>query len=241
MVEGAVCLALLAFVLAVTAWHVPQWLPAIDGFVASLKKASESLPPAMASLKEAADTSNMTSTESLNLVGSSVKLVDSVQRKLDLVNVKGLNAVIEESRGAVAEIHNTAAAATGALTAVNTQVTNLGSQTTAAIKNVDLRMGQASDKFLLTLDRFPPLLDSGTQLLRSSTALVDGPMSKSVKDLDSVFIPTGLIVDDAQKKFHEWLYPPTQSSWVKAYRFLKGISGFSQPVYYGFKLIRENP
>jgi hypothetical protein len=233
LIEGAICLALLMFLLTVLAWHIPRWLPMVDDVFIRLQDAAHSLSPAMASLKEAADTSNMVSTETLNLVGSSVKLVKTVQRQVEAVDVGQVNAV-------VAEVGQVVTAATDTLRSTQTQVTDLGMQTVATIKNVDLRLMSASAQLDLTLASMPPLLAAGAQTLQASTALLDGPVATSVKDLDGVLVPSGLIVHNAQQKFHAWLYPPTQSWWARAYRFLRGVAGFSQPMYYGLKLVHEN-
>ena len=49
----------------------------------NVRAASESLPQTMASVKESADTANMVSTQSLDLVGSMTKLVDAVGKTND--------------------------------------------------------------------------------------------------------------------------------------------------------------
>ena len=236
---GFVCLTLLATTLICVLLHLSTWLPAVDKFIISLQAASASLPPAMVSLKEAADTSNMTSTETLNLVGSAVKLVDSVQNKVDALDLKRVNSVMDE-------MHNAVSAATQALTTVNAQVDSLGKQTSQTFKDINLKVGGIADNVNVTLVKLPPLFESGTSILKSGNELIvstkqfiDFPMTTGVNDLDAIIKPAGLMTHDLQLKTHEWLFPLKQSKWMQFYKIMKGLSPLAQPTYYGFKLWKE--
>lgn len=84
-------LLLLAFILGAVAWHLPGWLRGIDRLQATAQVAASSL-------KEAADTSNLASTQSLNLLGSTTKLVDHATRQVDALGptIQHVNRVTDD-------------------------------------------------------------------------------------------------------------------------------------------------
>ena len=68
---------------------------------------------------------------------------------------------------------------------------------------------------------------------------IDGPLTETGSNLNKVLVPAGEFVYDVQQKEHSWLYPAKQRKIVKFYKFLRGVSPFAQPAYYGLKFWKE--
>ena len=205
-----VCLALMAFILLIVAAHVRSWVHGIDDIIGSAKQAA-------AKVALAADTSNLVSTESLNLVGSSVQLVNHTTTTVDEVNrsVKQFSVTLQH------------------LSASVDTLTEQGQQT---MDNFDGKVNVTSDHLMLAIDEIPVTLKSAQGTFDHASGFISGPLTDSMHSIDTVTKPTGLLMADFQIKTHEWLFPAKQSKWVKTYHFIRGVAPFVQPTYYGVRI-----
>jgi len=138
-------LALLVFCLGSVALHLPGWLRGIDN-------AQNLVQRAAGSVAEAADTSNLVSTQTLDTVGSATRLIDHGTKTID-----SLNAVIKGLSGTVTRLNAAA------------------DQATATLKTTD---GTIAD-LKPTLDALPPLVNSMQKVADDTNATVNGPEIKA--------------------------------------------------------------
>lgn len=227
-----VLLCMLGYPVYVVVRHIDGWATSVDVLLKSASEGAKSIPPAMDSLREAADTSNMTSTETLNLVGSSVKLVDHVTKVVDSVDVRAINQTI-------VHLDEVAISTRATMDQVAIQVAAMGTQTTQALRAVDTQVTSIGQQVQTNLGHLMPVLDQSTVTLKSVQMLLDVSVTDTLRNIDTVTIPTGKLISDLQDKAHEVLYPPKQPWWKKVLKGIRTFGPLVYPAYWGFRMFDE--
>jgi ABC-type transporter Mla subunit MlaD len=233
----SVCLVVLIVLLITTTIRLNSILNSVDTLIKTLNESFKDIPAVMASLKEASDTSNMVSTETLNLMGTTTTVVDEIKRKIKTFDVNKLNTTVDNVNNNVNDISKSAEKT---LNTVNDVMMDVEKQTSSLVENTNTQFDKIGNSTKESLDHLTLFLDEGSNTLRSTQTLMNGPFTKSITDLDSILLKSDLVVNDVQIKTHEWLFPPKQSKLMKTYKFIKSITPLVQPAYYGLRFYNES-
>lgn len=203
------CLTFLACILYAVMGHVSGWCVLVDQTLAAM-------PDAAQSIKEAAETSNLASTQTLDLIGSATKLVDHSTRAVDSLPPQILTTL--------AHVQQTTEATTALL-----------DTTRATVAHADAEIDRISHSATAALDSIPPMASEGRRTLTNTADLIGDPaLRATIGNVERITNSTALATDDTQKKLHEYFYPPPATSkWVRFYKGLEGAKSFLELGYYG--------
>lgn len=213
------CLMMVMAMLMLIAMHLPGWLQGIDHALEDLQTGISSFPAAMESLKSASEYSTLTSQQSLNLVGSATKLVDHTTKKVDSFDVARLNRGVDE---------------------IVDDVDDISKKTTGTLGVIDRSVSDTTEVIRDAFDPMAGLLQSGQKTFDAATDLMNGPLTKSINDLDTAFVPAGLLMKDMQTKTHDFLYPGRLTKKQKIWQGVRTFAPFAAPTYWTIRIAKEN-
>jgi hypothetical protein len=215
---AVLCLALLAFVLAVIAIHIPGWTRAVDKTLLHVDQFAGRGAAAMQQVQTSARISTETSQEAL-------QRMRELSKTLDLLNVSivAIRGTANQATRTLAESQNTFAALTGTADNLNTQIGTLSLSAQGALNSI------------------PPAMQAGQRMFANTADLIASPAVKGT--VDNVNLITGnlsAITGDFHTVEHRYFFPETKPSrWMRLYNGIQGASRLAQFGFYTTNMLQQ--
>jgi hypothetical protein len=215
---AALCLALLAFVLAMVAVHIPGWTRAVDKTLLHVDQFAGRGAAAMQQVQTSARISTETSQEAL-------QRMRDLSKTLDLLNggIIAIRGTANQATQTLAESQNTFAALAGTAESLNAQIGMLSLSARGA------------------LDSIPPTMQAGQRMFANTAELIADPVVKGA--MDNVNLMTGnlsAITGDFYKVEHRYFFPEGKPNrWMRLYNGIQGASRIAQFGFYTTNMLQQ--